>query len=226
MPYMDKKELNDAAPPELKYSIGQIEAGTADLSVELFRLARRGYLFIGGVKHQEKREPNLGVQMLNMFSMDWENIDILGRPTVAATNLGGIAICAALFGDLNCRDERAQLGAPLVGHGPPFYSFAPAHHSHQEMSPSQKNYAIFATPQLINVAQLMGPALKGYIDVVHADRFTLGYEVQKGMHYGGIYTTYQEVQTIGTIEIDGTDLPPTIKPRSFSSIRLPFDLND
>lgn len=221
MSYMDKKELNDTAPSGLRYSIRRIETGASDLSVELFRLARQGYLFIGGAVHREKREPK-NVQILNMRSMVWHGlrnqgfIEHGGR-VVAATNLGEIAICAALFGDLNDKDERSNLGTPLVSHGPPFYGF-------REMSPSQKKYDIFATPQLINVAQLMGPALKGYIDIVHGDEFTLTHEVLKGMYYGGIYIVSQEVQTIGTIEIDGTDLPSTVQPRNFPSIPPPLDL--
>lgn len=219
---MNAKELNYNAPPELKYSIGRIENGMADLSVELFRLARQNYLFIGGAKHEQKRSPRFGVVVLNLERMDWEGLDEFHQRTIAATDIGEIAICAALFGDLNRRDQRAELGEPLVSHGPPYYAWETTRYSSRHGSPSRKPYDVFTTPQLMNVAKLMGPALKGSIDIVRADGFTLKNAIQKDHSLGGIYTIDREVETLGTIEIDGTDLPETIQPKSFDTLAPPL----
>lgn len=221
---MDKKELNSTAPPEVRLSVARIETGTGDLNIELFRLARQGYLFIGGVVHKEQHEPQAGINILDMERTEWRGVSELGKRAVVATDLGEVAICAALFGNLNDRDERASLGVPIVGHGPPFYGFETTRYSGRERSPSGKTYDVFATPQLINVAQLMGPALKGYIDIVSDEGFTLTHSVRRNNGTGGIYTADQDVQTIVTIEIDGTDLPPNIQPRNFPKILPPLDL--
>jgi hypothetical protein len=69
----------------------------------------------------------------------------------------------------------------------------------------------------------MGPALKGAIDIVRRDDFTLANAIQKDHRMGGIYTSTADiVQTVGTIEIDGTDLPDSIQPKAFGTIPPPL----
>jgi hypothetical protein len=63
---MERNEINARAPSEVKYAIGRIANGMANLAIELVRLARQDYLFIGGAKHEEQRSPRHGLVVFNL----------------------------------------------------------------------------------------------------------------------------------------------------------------
>lgn len=233
---MDMEKSQDKSlPSDITGSLWRLRFNRSGLYTELDRLSRH-YKLIGSVKHHDEHTPRPNAMLLRNDFTGWAKAVLFGDEVVIATDIAEVAVCSALFGDLNCLDERNEVGAPLVSHEPPYFGWRPKIRD-GSAGPHYKDYDIYATPQSINAARLMGPALKGYIDIVAAKSFEsiLNPSITKRMHEDytsrsisrrEIYSVSRvAVKSLATIEVDGTDLPIHIQPYVFSDTQ-PHPFNE
>lgn len=230
-----EKSYDRNMPGDIVGSLVRLRTNKAGLYTELDRLSRH-YRLIGSVKHHDEHTPRPNAMLLRNDFTGWAKAALFGYEVVIATDIAEVAVCSALFGDLNCPDERAEVGTPLVSHGPPYFGWRPKARS-EPVGPHYKEYDICATPQSINAARLMGPALKGYIDIVASKSFEsiLNPSITQPIHEDypsrsagrrSIYDVSRvAVRSLATIEVDGTDLPIHIQPYTFSDTQ-PHPFNE
>lgn len=117
------------------------------------------FLLIGTVQTQFEHSPTVMQQHYDPDIKAWVLDNDPEIPyALYGTNVGGIAVMGALFGDLNLYDQRKDLGVPLTDADRPHYGW--------EEGTRASSYTYFALPELITMARKLGPELQGYIDVV------------------------------------------------------------
>lgn len=179
--------------------------------VELGRLARLDYYFIGTVESQQQHHTGLNRLYMDRDIGKWVYTTEEKEAGLIVTNVGCIAILAGLFGDLNVQDQRWMLGVPLTATPPPHFGWRqlPGY-----FDPTRVEYEACARPELIAKAQLEGPELTGYIDLVKAPD---GYSFESIGN--GLYKSSLALSTRGTLQIDGTALNTfALEPDCFDDI--------
>jgi hypothetical protein len=188
-----------------------------------------GFLLIGSVQSQETRLPTLGKQHYDTDLKAWVlDSDPHSGPSLYGTNVGGIAVLSALFGDLNEHNERKRLGIPLTDADRPHFGWELTHPDHDSI------FTYYALAELISSARKLGHELQGSIDVVDwpqldpyqvvAPMSDAEYQppptpsmrarqertLPPGIHHASY--AFNDAITYMSIPVNGTDLPPTIRP--------------
>lgn len=196
-------------------------------------LARSGrFLLIGTVQSQAVHVPRPAHQHYDTELKAWVlDAEPSQKSALYATDVGGIAVLSALFGDLNEVDQRKRLGVPLTDLERPHFGWEPS-----DPDWDSRLFKYYALPELISAVRKQGYALEASIDVI--ERPVRGYnfslypfslpedhenvlpperqdqpytQLPSGIHHGT--TDIQgEAITYMSIPVNGTDLPPNILP--------------
>lgn len=164
------------------------------------KVASLGYFLAGTAKSQAIHKPRPALRAFD--GEQWVRVFEDDRPVLRATQLGGLAVACALFGDINEHHQRRNMGDPLPETAAQFrFSYS------TEVSPDQPYatfYNLWCRPELVRFAQDRGTHLEGSIDILPKDDFYY-FEPEANV---GLYScfTFEEQRTIASLPVQGPDL--------------------
>jgi hypothetical protein len=195
-----------------------------DAAVEVASL---GYFLAGTAKSQAIHRPRPAIRAFD--GENWVQVFEDERPVLRATQLGGLAIACALFGDMNDYHQRRNMGDPL----PEIAAQVRLSYSIEVPSdqPDATRYHLWCRPELIRFAQDRGTRLEGAIDILQKDSFHY-FTLETDNSYSPF--ALKEQHTIASLPVQGPDLfliqhivpIPDDMPIGPGSLRFLADLED
>lgn len=190
--------------------ISNVRAGSDSPINALYTLANAGFYFVGGIEEKEEHIPRYKQFHLDLNIGEWVYNTEKGQDsTVTITDIGGIAILAGLFGNLDNIDERLICGERLTKKHPPYFGWR----EKPQLARSWPGFDYYARPELITKAQREPENVTGAIHIVRpaADDFEpIGQ---------GIYNSFVTLPTLGILRLTGTALfNINVEPDNFDDI--------
>lgn len=194
-------------------TLSLLQAGHLSVIEALSRIVgSNNYFLIGGQFSQKEREPKT-TQYYDMGYKMWQHIQGPDDEFVLATPSINLAVCGALFGDLNNPAERSKRGEGLVDFPPPYYAAV----RNLGTRTTRQNYIVYAAPELYNLARRAGDALEGNIDIVYAESFMRREYLRSIGYFDGVYASPAITETVGSVAITGRHLSRDIRPYDFAA---------
>lgn len=183
----------------VRLAVARLQNKESSPVVELLRLARAGYFFIGTAESKQQHTPKVDTTYFDRSINQWVYTR-RGTPSLIVTNVGGVAILSALFGGINYPNKTHIHGEPLTDQFPPHYAWQEQPGYYKDTQRIQYHYQL--RPELISAAQKYGGELTGCIDIV-ADQPPATTFRDLGQ---GIFSSHDTLATIASLPVDGTAL--------------------